>query len=570
MLRKSIRLSFTLCTLVAFAMCKRGEFHKFDVPQVLIFLSPAQSIEVFPDPKKAEKALGTILDSDNAQAIGRMDLAAASFLQIQCPARLKCEDGVGYIENSGIAFELAGVSPVTRVIGIELDRAVAGAAKKYRQTRDWFLRPSATLPMETEPDMLEALVLTIPDEDARTAKIAELKLLADALEHPEKLKDSRLDSLRRRYGIQQQKNEQTPKESEASDGKKNPESNSARESLVSGIRAVMRGLESRDKERYADSGMANVVVGFPFRSNNWPGLAREFQLLSHIPYAQETVLASALEGADYTIDPPLPDNVGTQSAEWKVEVRPLEGTFIKAKVKPERKLAEGDTRPAEEEDFLVRSVSAEPSKNGMAFVMQTSYGKVKVTPAVIPPYLARGGPGLETFVKNIPGDWQKIQRDNGFQRALMLTAMKFGHAVESPEGKKGRLEYEIRLSDSQYHYWMMFDLIKKSPNIVVEGQGFNGRFGDGVYAGNGTMAVESWYQPKGEFRIQFRTIMGRGGGTELSEFTCFTEGNGTFRVSVPPADINKEKPDARIELSPQADPYNLCADTILVLNAKKE
>ncbi len=118
----------------------------------------------------------------------------------------------------------------------------------------------------------------------------------------------------------------------------------------------------------------------------------------------------------------------------------------------------------------------------------------------------------------------------------------------------------------------MFDLLKKSPNITVEGQGFNGRFAPGTYVGTGPVAVESWYQPKGEFKIQYRAIMGRGGESALMEATCFSEGSGDFIVSIPPSDIHKDNPDVRIELAaPSSLPASdLCAEAVRALNIRKD
>ncbi len=571
-----LTILFWMCFLPA---CNRGELRKFSEPRAIVFLHGGKvSINVFADPKKAEKPAGIITDNDAVQAVGYMHLAAATFLQIRCPESLRCDDGIGYVEKDVVAEKAKDVGPDSSAFLLEPGHDADLSDKKM--TRDWFFNPASPLSKKSDGEMIAALIRNISDEDARTGRLIELSLLLDALSSPEKVNDRRAALLKVRY--------RTLLPAASSDKEKvrteSEEEKTARNNLSSALKGALRELAGENAERYEEAGVSYMMEGFPFRSDSWNGLAIEFHRVSAIPYAQERILAASIKGADYSVDPPLADDAGTRAAEWQVEVKPLEGVFLKGKIIPavleaaprreddakEEKSAPKEKAGQNSENIEVTSIRAEPSKNGLGFVLETNAGKVKLTPKEIPPYLTKGGPGLATFVQSIPANWQQIQKDNSFERALMLTAMKFGHRQEPTAKQKGHLVYKINLSDQAHYYWMMFNLIKMSPALKVEGEGWNGRWKEGYYPNMGANAIESWYQPKGAFIVQHRFIGGRGGNSELTESRCFAERDGTFTVLIPPADVHKDKPDVTILLREEEYMHDACALAIRSLNARKD
>lgn len=566
--------------------CNRGELRKFSTPRSIMFLHGGKaSINVYSDPKKAEKPVGVITDSDDVSAIGYMHLAAATFLQIRCPESLRCDDGIGYVEKDIVAEKAKDVGPDSAAYLLDPGHEVFLSEKKM--TRDWFFNPSNPLSKKTDAEMIAALIRNISDEDARTGRLIELSLLLSALTDPEKITDRRVALLKMRYRNLLSAPNSNKQMNESADEK------TARNNLTSALTAAMQELAGENAQRYEEAGVSYMMEGFPFRSDSWNGLAIEFHRVSAIPYAQERILAASIKGADFAVDPPLADDAGTRAAEWQVEVKPLEGVFLKGKIVPAsltpgvqrddeksalREKTEGREKTEAKEkakggsdNIEVTSIRAEPSKNGLGFVLETNAGKVKLTPKEVPPYLTKGGPGLATFVQSIPANWQQIQKDNSFERAVMLTAMKFGHREEPSPRQKGNLVYKINLSDQQHYYWMMFNLVKKSPALKVEGEGWNGRWKEGYYPNMGANAIESWYQPKGVFIVQHRFIGGRGGNSALTESRCFSEGMGSFTVLIPPSDVHKDKPDVTLLLRDDDEAaWDPCSVAVRSLNARKD
>ena len=129
----------------------------------------------------------------------------------------------------------------------------------------------------------------------------------------------------------------------------------------------------------------------------------------------------------------------------------------------------------------------------LKFKLKTPDGEIVLKQIeVIPSYLAVGGPGFKQFLANIPGDYNKIRESNGFNRAFMLTFLKFGKGDYNPGS--GKMEYTIDLAEKENYYWMMYNLIKTSPQIELTGNGHTGKF---------QRFDVTFRQPAGEFIIAY-------------------------------------------------------------------
>jgi len=601
---RTLGLSLILAQAFAAPSCKRGEFRKFDSPAIVVFLQPTATLDLLEDAKTSERPFGKIGDQDDPEAVGVLQLAAASFLQIKCPSRIHCDGGLGYIQKDFVAKNASEVNEKSIAYLLDLNESLDGGLDRTKKTREWLANPGLEIPMRPDQGMIEAQLNLISNADDRLVRTIELSRVFSGIADPSSLKDTNLPIVVRYAVLRKIVSTRADKPAAASEGDASASTEPAASvSPVSAkeLKKINNNLNSR-----AEDQLQKMLEGFAFRDQNWVGLAREFNKLSAAANLPDYVLARILENGEYLVDPALPDGATTKTAEWRIDVKPLEGVFLNAKIKPEfadattseKKSQKGEANQGsgqasnqtsdqvnekmdkpdrEKKDERIRLIStkAVANSNGLAMELKTSRGVFKIKPKEVPPFLAKGGPGLATLISRIPADWQKIQSENGFARATVLTALKFGIPdgdMDTSTGQpqrspysKGNLSYILDTND--WHYWMMFSLVKMSPHITVEGQGFNGKFnvGDGSLYQMGS-AVEAWYQPKGEFKIQHRYIGGRGGQSALTETTCFSQNLSKFRVSLEPSEINKDHPKVSLELMENP---GLCQIVIHGLNEEK-
>lgn len=614
-------VALTILSLVA--SCKKGEFTAFPSPMVIVLVDPAGGLDLLQDAKTSEKPLGRLQSSDGVQALGTLRLAAATFLQVKCPDRLKCENGTGYVQKDFVAADAASTGEASVAYLMDLNDSLDGGFERARQTSQWFANPRMDLPERPDLKMIQACLGRMANADARLERSTELLYVFSALSHPATIKDASAPLVKRYRVLARLAERRAAEERTEQKGDRNAEAATTQSAQQIAEAARQAGgpttgsviapqgptvpekdlaaIQAYLKKRNEDD-MKAMLEGFAFRNPTWKGLATEYNNLSASVYLREQVLAKILETGEYFIEAKEPrvtkdTNEGkdlkeakdagagageprtTKQEEWKIEIRPLDGVFLvgRTPLPAQTSAAPGDpgsggTVPATHgasgagDALRILSTKATAVKNGLAIEIQTDRGMVKIVPKEIPPFLAKGGPGLEQIVADIPANWQKIVDDNDFSRAALLIALKFGAPPGESAYKDGRLTFRVTTED--WKYWMMFALLKKSPHMVVEGKGFNGRFdvGSGSALYQYGQAVEAWYQPPGEFRIQYRWIGGRGGQSEMTESTCFAKDGATpFHISFEPAEIHRDHPRVRIALGEEGD-QGICSTMVTALN----
>lgn len=508
-MKKSIFLILIL--VAALINCSKKREEKFPAPLVLFVLTPSQTYEVIKAPKAGASVLGKVTAKDKITAIGTYVIVEKKgdqkFLQIQCPNNFTCEK-----EGAYISLNLVNISGCAECASSG-DPGLSGillppeSIEKATLTRDWILNPKKQIPDSLDENIVLTCLNVIKNDRERNLRTMELNILFTALKEPSKLKDAKLEALRSKYsaidGIFK-----IFKEGDGSGWENDPLSKvQIPESLASQIKKT------------SDENRQSIVTGFPFRGDNWAVLVREFSILKSTIYAQEKIFAETIKNAQFEITAPS----GTINiSDVKVDIRELEGSFLN--------ISGTDTE--------ILGITAESEKTGLIFKVKIADGEIVFKPTEIPPYLALGGPGFKQFLSQIPSDYNKIREGNSFNRAFMLTLLKFGTGEYN--SNTGRMEYSINLPEKENYYWMMYNLVKTSPKIELTNNGHTGNFKYGA----------SFRQPAGEFIVAYDAFCdGPGcGKPEKQEETCFSKNNGTFSVVFAPSEINKEKPYIQIFL----------------------
>lgn len=311
-------------TLLAAAGCKKGEFTAFASPMVIVLIDPTGGLDLLQDAKTSEKALGRLKPADGVQALGTLRLAAATFLQVKCPDRLKCENGIGYVQKDFVAADAASVGETSVAYLMDLSDSLDGGFERARKTSEWLANPLMDLPERPDVQMIQASLGHMANADARLERSTELLYVFSALGNPETVKDARAP-LVRRYAVlgkllarqagraaehaSEQRAERAsesaaPGASDRASGGADPvatgvEMRASQPALVSEkeLQAIQAYLKKRNEEE-----MKAMLEGFAFRNPTWKGLATEYNRLSSSVYLREQVLARILETGEYLIE----------------------------------------------------------------------------------------------------------------------------------------------------------------------------------------------------------------------------------------------------------------------------
>ncbi|MBL8021171.1 MAG: hypothetical protein JNM27_15995 [Leptospirales bacterium] len=553
----------SLCLVfLAASACNRG-FEKYDSPKVMLSIRAGAPVEVLAEADVASARIGQLNFAEPVDVTGLWtNEKKGALYQIVCPATIPCKNQPAFV-------------PQPHTLGIAIVVPPEEKSKAIK-TIEWLNDPRKETPQQFHHGVVGQFMNAAQEKEAEKDRIvSDLAFFVSGFRNPTQMTDSRLQPLLQRY----KSLGQLQKLFIENQGVGFETSPLAKIEIDSELTSqVEKEWKAREEA---------IIAGFPLRSESWPGLAIEFNKMRALPYLQEKLLIKSLEDTTYDVSdaeyPQIGKGAETDYAIWEINVRPWKGVFLNVK----RVKKPGSTMPdKEEKDIEIRSVKAEASPNGLAFRVSTADREYLLRPQKIAPYLAIGGPGLSSFIAGIPQNYKEINSSHEFHRAILLTAMKFGKGGFDSNTGSMRYDISFKQADPRYeeaYYWMMFDLIRNAPEVNVEGNGYNGTFKEigvesAMFSGAGGMQIGElkWYQPAGEFKVQYKVYGGSENG-EPTEETCFSKGREEiqFAVIFAPSEIHKEKPAVRIYLGePLTDPQarsraSVCQHVIGSLGTKK-
>ncbi|MBE7440123.1 MAG: hypothetical protein HS115_16855 [Spirochaetales bacterium] len=517
-----------LSTAVALVACG-PKFEPFANPMMAVAFAPDAEFEILADVDAKPEVVGKMKGKAAVKALGlarkKIDGREQSYLKIECPAEIKCEDGVGYLPP-----ERFSQAPLPEEFPIDIGEGLAqmmvilpaADAEAALKVRDWLLKPSNTQPA-LETRFVVATYLSIKEQPARMGLLYEVYLFLKAFDSPDRhaFKDPRLAPLLKKYRS-------------LAELKKifvDQEGRSWEVSPLFQWKVPTQMLPPLEKAMAEYE--KNLLSGFPLRSTSWKGLAQEFNK-ENTPYIREKIFQKSLERANFAVEGNCPGDC-LQSQSFQIAMQPLYGVSLQKS---------GQT-------VEIQSIAAEAGTEGLIFKLKTADGEIRFEPVETPVYLSIGGPGLRNRVAQIPGKWQDLlARYEGFKRPALEFAMKFGEGGYDAES--GLMKYTIPKS----MYWPFFELFRKSPHVQKTGQGYTGTVdGFDCYVPGRDMHDQcSWVQPKGYLNLRFlvcyhsdQASSGKECDKDFKEVTCAYTDSAIAEISFQPEQILHDQPELQIK-----------------------
>ena len=185
------------------------------------------------------------------------------------------------------------------------------------------------------------------------------------------------------------------------------------------------------------------------------------------------------------------------------------------------------------EENTIESITALEDNGSIGFTLKLKDKEISISPAETPAYLLAGGPGLKEFVSQIPKDYKEVMKNNDYEKAVMLTALKFGQG--GFDESTGTMKYSF---SSSKQYWTMLEMFRMHPRLTRKTD----------YSGSFDLMIDecrqsgAWRQPKGELYIGYFLTSHCGNG-ELDEYICMREnGSETIEFNFAPSEIRADKP----------------------------
>ncbi len=556
-MKKISHLLFTLIILpTAILMnCSKKKVENFPTPKSIFFVGDTVGIQYYlteePDSEKGE----VLLLADNIKVVGSILIekgqSTYKTYQIPCPTRIKkqCKSEFVYIRANDIADETILASTYFGITSY-LKKYIILSQEEYDSailTQKIIKDPKKTTgPINfSNFNLFNFLINTSGiNADDMLLKVEEFYQLVNYSENPNK-DDLYSVALVKKYPILKEK--QIP-------GKPAPiTSNNDFDTKIAELR---------------NSLINSYIFGFPLRSPTFKGLVGQFNKMKTFPYLTEKLFeylskdgVYSVSGSDfdYLVNAPsktealsklkkLEPNLDSDKSVAYFQIENQSGYNFQIKIST----LDGTGNSIKEDLQSILSITAEESGNSLGFKVKTDKTELILSPLETTPTLLIAGQGFKEFLKGIPNDHKEILKNNDYNKAIMLIALKFGDG--GFDESIGKMLYSI---SAKNRYWMMLDLIRFNPN--------NERTDDftGTIKGNFTeddMCTYNlkWRQPKGEFYlsgIHESCYNESDTASESSEELCFSEGSSNeFSIEFLPAELRADKPNIKVEYSD----YGLC------------
>ncbi|TGN18225.1 hypothetical protein [Leptospira idonii] len=568
-----MKKTFYLFLLTGFLFvpaCSKKTVTKYERPQNIYFIQSNAEISLFKETGSGSEKLGTIQETDSVEVISQIvtknkDQDWVDY-EIKCPERFseKCKEGLGYLRDDEIISAVyvskiqnghANIRDVPGKKGTILPKTTVESATS---TRNWISEPNKQLSVVVDKESFFFVVSSLfPNTDDQFRIWGELEIFSELLNDPS-YKDSRYEAVFKKYSILK----------ELEKKKKKPSKEDTTTPSLSGFDPIIiEGIRSRKEEAEK-----NYFSGFPMRSPTYKGLVFQFNKAKQYPFVQEKLFLEISKNAAYQITGgPAGLNLftNTESATDAVEKlksagQSLESGTIIGNGKIEILGKEGSRFLLTQLDFQgkersvqnyeIKSIVAEESGGSVGFRFKLDQTEIVLTPLVVSDYLLASGQGFKEFLATIPNDYKEILKNNSYNKALVLIAVKFG--AGGFDELTGKMKYSI---PSSTRYWTVLELVRLHPNITRTGD-YSGSFADNSYESKqGRYTDLKWRQPKGQFYIsgQYSPEDDSDVKYDRTEDLCFTEsGSDDLEISFSPSEMRSEHPNVRVLFTKEFG--NLC------------
>lgn len=532
-----------LLAAVVLTNCSKKKVENFTVPKKIFFVDPKDTIEVLQTEEPLAEKIGTIGDLDAVQVVAsiafeKKDMVYKTY-QIKCPTSIKqkCKTDFGYIRE----FDVAG-SDFLKSSSFNVanqKKKIIVSDEEYNESNDvkkWILDPKSVKSSITFnyftifQFLLETLVLS-PDD--QLLKIEELYQVIKLVENPSR-EDQYVTSLKKKYPILNEVDEA-----------------GAISSIKTNNDFDQRLTELRNEL------VNSFIAGFPLRSSTFKGLVGQFNKLKNYPYLSEKVFESLSKEGVYSVSgfesqylvnsdsgslaitklKKIDPNLDPTKTVGRFEILSEAGANFRIKTQ----ILDAMGNDTKEETYSIVSISAEESGSSMGFKVKTDKQDFILSPLETTPNLLIAGEGFKEYVKAIPSDYKDIIKNNSYEKAKMLIALKFGEG--GFDDKLGKMVYTLSASK---RYWIMLDLFRFNPS-VTRSTDYSGTLETSFSVDDSTcITTTKWRQPKGELYItgiEKSCYSDYEETVEPSEFICFYDGSRRyFQIEFSPSELRSDNP----------------------------
>ncbi|MCW7505395.1 hypothetical protein [Leptospira paudalimensis] len=545
MKKVSIQLSgiLLLSFVVVLMNCSKKKVENFTEPKKIFFVDQKDSIEVLQTEEPLAEKIGTISDIDSVEiiasvAIEKKDMVYKTY-QFKCPSSIKhkCKTEFGYIRE----FDLASSDYFnsTSSYSETLKKRLIVSESEYLESNDLkklILDPKSihNIVVLYHYNIFQFLMnslVTQPDD--RLLKTEEVYQIIQLLKNSTR-DDQYITSLKKKYPFLKEVNEEGV------------------------INSVVTNNDFEEKLTETRNELLNsYIAGFPLRASTFKGLVGQFNKLKNYPYLSEKVFeylskegvysvsgfeAQYLVNADSGISAinklkKIDPNLDQSKVVALFGVLNDAGTNFQLKLQ----ILDVNGNVTKEDTYSLVSISAEESGNSLGFKVKTDKQDFIISPLETTPNLLIAGEGFKEYLKTIPNDYKDIIKNNNYEKAKMLIALKFGEG--GFDEKLGKMVYILSASK---RYWIMLDLFRFNSS-VKRTTDYSGTLETSFSVNdNRCFSITKWRQPKGELFIT---------GTDRScydeyegeltpiEDICFFEGSSKFfQFEFSPSELRSDKP----------------------------
>ncbi|EOQ89188.1 hypothetical protein LEP1GSC202_1454 [Leptospira yanagawae serovar Saopaulo str. Sao Paulo = ATCC 700523] len=531
-----------LLSAVVLMNCSKKKVENFTVPKKIFFVDPKDTIDVLQSEEPLAEKVGSIGDSDAVKILSlisyeKNDMVYKTY-QIKCPTSIKhkCKTEFGYIRE----FDVAGNDFLKSSSNASVKKKmIVVSEEEYTESngiKKLLLDPKSvkdSLELNNFTIFQFLLQSLVSSTDDQLQKIEELYQIVKLVENPSR-EDQYVTALKKKYPVLSQVDE------------------------AGAISSVKTNNDFDQKLTEQRNDLINsFIAGFPLRSSTFKGLVGQFNKLKNYPYLSEKVFEYLSKEGVYSVSgfetqylvqtdsgnlaleklKKLEQSLDPTKTVATFEILQDSGTNFRIKLQ----ILDGLGNVSKEEIQTILSLSAEESGNSLGFKVKTDKQDFILSPLETTPNLLIAGQGFKEYVKGIPNDYKDIIKNNEYDKAKMLLAVKFGEG--GFDEKLGKMVYVLY---SNNRYWMMLDLFRFNPN-VKRNRDYEGTLDTSFSIDeNNCISTSKWRQPKGELYItgiERSCYSEYEEEIEASEKLCFYEGGSKyFQIEFSPSELRSDKP----------------------------
>ncbi|TGK85919.1 hypothetical protein EHQ23_14990 [Leptospira bourretii] len=544
-MKQSLKLSGILLLLFTVIQmnCSKKKVENFTDPKKIFFIDPKDAIEVLQTEEPLAEKIGTISDIDSVEVVAsiafeKKDMVYKTY-QIKCPTSIKhkCKTEFGYIREFDVAS--SDYFNSTSNNSSLLKKRLVVSEGEYNESNDikkLILDPKSIKSMIIlyHYNIFQFLInALVAQPDDRMLKTEEMYQIIKLVANPS-LEDQYVTSLKKKYPFLNEVDE------------------------AGAITSVATNNDFEQKLTETRNELLNsYIAGFPLRSSTFKGLVGQFNRVKSFPYLTEKIFEYLSKEGVYSVSgfeaqyfvnadsgsialnrlKKIDQNLDPTKVVALFAILNDAGTNFRLKVQ----ILDMNGNVTKEDSYSLVSISAEESGSSLGFKVKTDKQDFILSPLETTPNLLIAGEGFKEYLKSIPGDYKDIIKNNDYEKAKMLIALKFGEG--GFDEKLGKMVYILSASK---RYWIMLDLFRFNPN-VKRSTDYSGTLETSFSVDESNcISTSKWRQPKGELYI---TGIERSCYSDYEEEVtpeetmCFYEnGSMFFQFEFSPSELRADKP----------------------------